>query len=101
MPFISPPCPPQAAEIRPFWELEDSPIAQGLEGRQVREQIEIISKHWQEQSLDALVETDAELLDELNNYRHPPFENLGTIRVRFTKISDLEPRKFVFDEDDI
>jgi hypothetical protein len=99
MPVLIPHFPPQAAEIRPFWELEESAVAQGLEGQQVREQIEIVGKHWREQSLDALVASDTDLLDELSDYRHPPFEKVGTRLVRYVRITDLQPRKIDFDED--
>ena len=100
MPVLIPTLPSQAAEDRPFWESSETAIAQGLEGQQVREQIESVSRHWREQSLGALGEAAADLLDELSDFRHPPFERVGTLGVRFTRINDLKPRTIIFDEDE-
>jgi len=100
MPVLIATLPPQAAEIRPFWESDECAIAQGIEGQQVREQIEFVSQHWRRQSLDTIAERDADLIDELNDYRHVPFERVGTRRVRYTRTNDLRPRKIFFDEND-
>lgn len=100
MPILAPPIPPTAAEVRPLWESDETAIAQGLEGRQVREQMELVSKHWFEQTTNADTESDTDLLDELNNFRHVPFKVVGTRRVRYIRVEPLKPRKINFDEDE-
>lgn len=101
MPVLTPTFPPQSAEVRPLWGNEESATAQGLEGKLVRDQMETVNRHWLAHSREASLDSETDLLDELNDYHHPPFEKVGTIRVRFTKISELQPRQIVFDEDDL
>lgn len=101
MPLLAPAPPPQDASHYSIWESREMPFAQGLEGQQVREQIEFVSRHWREQSLGALGEPATDLLDELRDYKHPPFERVGSLGVRFTRINDLKPRKIIFDEDEL
>jgi len=100
MPVLIPTLPPPAVEVRSLWDEEETAVSQGLEGRQVREQIENVSRHWQQQSLAEPMPSSLDLLDELAQYRHVPFASAGKVRVRFTRITDLKPRQFVFDEDD-
>lgn len=92
--------PSHAAEVRPFLETDETAIAQGLEGQQVREQIESVSRHWRQQSLDAMGQSADDLLDELNNYQHVPFEFGGTRRVRYVRVNELKPRTIDFGEDE-
>lgn len=98
MPVLIPE-PRDTAEVRPFWEAEDTPVSQGVEGQQMREQIQLVSNHWRQQSLGVLASDAPDLLDELRQYHHVPFETVGKIRVRFNGITDLRPRKFDFDGD--
>lgn len=100
MPVLIPPPPPQTAAICPFDEAEELAIAQGREGRQVRDQVEMVGRHWRQRSLDTVGEPGADLLDELNAYRHVPFERVGTRRVRYVRTRDLQPRKIDIDEDE-
>jgi len=100
MPVLIPVPPPQAVEVRSIWDVEEAAVSLGPEGRQLREQIENVSQHWRQQSLAAIVSVTSELLDELSQYQHPPFEPAGRVRVRFSRITELEPRQFVFDEED-
>ncbi len=94
------PVPPQAAEVRSIWDVEETAVSQGLEGQQVREQIEDVSQHWRQQSLAALVTAPSDLLDQLRSYRHPPFERVGKRRVRYVAIRDLKPPRIEYDFDE-
>jgi hypothetical protein len=100
MPALIPPSTPQAAEVRPLWDVEETAVSQGREGRQVREQLQDVTQHWRQQSLAAPVFDAGELADLPSEYRHPPFAKIGTVRVRFTGITVLKPRPFVVEEDD-
>lgn len=100
MPVLSPTLPPQAVEVRSLWDVEETAVSQGLEGQQVREQLENVSQHWRQQSLAALVTAPSDLLDQMSSYRHPPFERVGTRRVRYVGIRDLTPRHIECDFDE-
>lgn len=100
MPFLIPPLPPQSVESRSLWKVEETAVSQGLEGQQIREQIENVSRHWRQHSLASLEAAPSDLLDELSDYQHPSFERAGKVRVRFARITDLQPRQFNFDEED-
>ncbi|MCO6459646.1 MAG: hypothetical protein J5I93_30390 [Pirellulaceae bacterium] len=101
MPVLTTALPPQAVEVRSLWDVEETAVSQGLEGRQVREEIENVSQHWRQQPLVALVIAPSDLPDQMSSYRHPPFERAGTRRVRYVGIRDLTPRHIEcdFDED--
>ena len=100
MPILIPPTPPPVAEVRPLLQSDETAIAQGLEGQQVRDQLELVSKHWFQHTQSIVAEPDADLLDELNDYRHVPFERVGSRRVRYVRIEPLKPRKTHFAEDE-
>ena len=42
----------------------------------------------------------AEPVDDLENYRHVPFQAVGTRRVSYEKVEPLSPRKVEYVEDD-
>lgn len=98
MPVLAPTPSVHAADIC-LWKAEETAMAQGAEGRQLREQIESVDRHWRHRSLDTVAGPDADL-DELSNYRHVPLERVGTRYVRYVRINDLQPRKIVLDGDD-
>jgi hypothetical protein len=99
MPLLTAP-PPAAAEVRPFWEVDDLAFLQGDEGQQVRLEIELVGQHWREQALGSLQSEPTDLIDELQQYRHVPFERVGTRRVRFRAAKPLLPRRLTFDDDE-
>lgn len=72
MPVLIPHLTPQTVEIRSILNADDTTVSQGLEGRQVRKEIESVSQHWRQQSLSTLEMDSSELLDELSDYQHPP-----------------------------
>jgi hypothetical protein len=86
-------------DVPPFWETNETHVAQGREGQQVREEIAFVKRHWYQQSPHDVEWADANLLDELINYRPVPFERVAPRPVRYVRINDLQPRKIVFDED--
>lgn len=98
MPVLTPPLPPQVFVVRPLYE--ELAVAQGDEGKQVREQIELISQHWSLQSLTKLTLTNADTVDELNDYRSPPFQSAGVRRVKYVRVKELQPRHFAIEEDE-
>lgn len=98
MPILVPTIPPQAAEVRPYWEMETPAIAQGNEAEQMQLQFDILKAHWTERSPDADLQTD--LLDAFDDFGQLPFERVGTVRMRFTEVRDLAPREIDWNIDE-
>lgn len=99
MPALTPPSTPQSVGVRPLWNVDETAVSQGREGRQVQEQLQQVTQHWRQQSLAAPVFDAGELADAASEYRHPPFAQAGTVRMRFTGTTVLKPRPFVVDEE--
>lgn len=94
MPVLVPAIPPPAADVRPFWDA-DEPRAEGLEGMQIREQMDIAAEHWRCRTVDAI----ADLAPEESSYRHVPLQDAGRRQVRYVRIEPLRPRTLALDED--
>ncbi len=92
--------PPPVTEVRSLLQSDGTAIAQGREGQQVRDKMERVNMHWLQLTQSIVAEPDADLLDELNDYRHVPFERVGSRRVRYVRIEPLKPRKIHFAEDE-
>ena len=81
---------PPVANIRPLWDAEEPAFAFGLEGRQLRERIHQVARHWHASAVQAAVaRTQVE-----PQYRHVPLEKVKTIRVRYLPAKPLPPRRF-------
>ena len=91
--FLPPPPPPVAA--RPLWGSEETCQAQGIEGRRVEAQLAEVWQHWHGR-IEA-VSSETQAVDE--NYRHLPFERVGSRRVRYRPTQPLTPRRFTFEDD--
>ena len=88
--FITTPETARCSETR--YAIEPSLSAVGNEGRSVDAQIMKFIRD----SLERRLLTD----DETPEYRHVPFETVGTFRVRYPPATVLLPRKFDFDDED-
>ena len=95
MPLV-PALPPANVENRTLWGPETIASAQGVEGQKMEEEIKQVLRHWQD-CCEATLSTP-EL--ESDSYRHVPFEDAGAIRVRYTRVETLSPRKFALDDDE-
>jgi hypothetical protein len=93
MPILTPP-PPLEADVRPLWDVE-APLAHGMEGLRLRDQMLTVSAHWH-------VRTEGERFagngDE-PTYQHVPLANAGTRRVRYIRTETLSPRRITIDTD--
>jgi len=110
MPLLTADRPPAVADVRPLWGDELCAVAQGLEGRQVHDRMIDVSRHWEARTPDRLQPaaddvvdlTQSELLDCLQDCRPAPFEVVGKVQARFTRIVDLQPLPvdYPFDAED-
>ncbi len=89
MPIIISP-PPEVAPITfPFQEeWYDSPNALSKDGINLERQFRMVQFQWNDRTPDPgpAFETDVTL-------QHVPFQNAGTIKVRFQKSTPMKPRK--------
>lgn len=86
--------PPRSAEVCPIFETDELAYAEGSEGQQLRERINSVSQHWEQQMY---VYSSDSADDQI---RHVPFAKVGTRKVRYVRIKPMKPRQIVFDEDD-
>ncbi|MDZ4688454.1 MAG: hypothetical protein SH850_25550 [Planctomycetaceae bacterium] len=95
MPILAVP-PPQAAVIRPFWNLDESPCAHGIEGQQIQHQFDEVSKHW----LMHFGGAASTAFNEDAPYRNVPFERVGMRRVRYRAAKALPVMRIDFDDEE-
>ena len=95
MPLI-PALPPAHVEIRPLWGPETTVSAQGVEGQKLEQEIQQVQRHWHDRCEETLTSPGPETA----SYHHVPLEDAGAIRVRYTHVEALAPRKFTFEDDE-
>ena len=97
MPIISPPPPPTVSIVRRFDWQNESPTAQGPDGRSLRNQMEAAFRHlWETGAADT-----KSCAAEITEREHIPLKPAGTVRVRFRAPKQLSPsmiERFGFDE---
>jgi hypothetical protein len=98
MPLITIVEPPAVSEVRPLVGAEWAPSAQGTEGRQVAEEIEKVSRHWNMRSQsEATTAEEIDIVEELT-YDLPPPKAVKTARVKYRFVGKGRPLPFEFDQ---
>ena len=93
MPFLAP---PPTAEVRPLCGPDETPLAQGTEGRTVQDQILEMLRHWRDRS-EYHAATESSEGDALD-YTIVPLDAAGSVAVRYKYAGELQPLPYQPDE---
>ena len=83
-----------SVEFTPLPHPDESPAAEGVEGREIASQLLELMHHWLDRSEDRHIVAG----DDPSGYRHLPLRMVGQMRVRYGQSKPLVPRKFLIDE---
>ena len=96
MPILLCPPPPSIAEVRPLYELCETPVAEGAEGRAIQDQVCEVMRHWRKRSDSQAITEDSD--DIASAYSIVPMDDAGSVRVTYRYSGELEPMPYDLDD---